>query len=104
MDGAEGWHLPDDTAHELTEAPTACLLPGLDPTPMGYKDRGWFLGDHQSALFDRNGNVGPTVWVDGRIVGGWAVRTDGSVVLRLLEDVGTEAEARVEGRSADLAA
>jgi len=71
--------------------PVASLLPGLDPTPMGYKERAWFLGDHEAALFDRNGNIGPTIWVDGRIVGGWAVTRDGAVVTRLLEDPGTAA-------------
>ena len=30
-------------------------------------------------MFDRNGNGGPTVWVDGRIVGGWVQRRDGTI-------------------------
>ncbi|KHL17256.1 winged helix DNA-binding protein [Mumia flava] len=64
------------------------LLPALDPTPMGWKERGWFLGPHADRLFDRFGNVGPTVWSGGRVVGGWAVRPDGEVVTALLEDVG----------------
>lgn len=76
-------------------AEPVALLPGLDPTPMGYKERDWFLGPHEAALFDRNGNVGPTVWLGGRIVGGWAVDADGRVRSRLLEDVGAEAEARI---------
>ena len=50
------------------------LLPALDPTVMGWKERSWYLGDHQERLFDRNGNAGPTVWADGRVVGGWAQR------------------------------
>jgi len=79
----------------LPEAEGVALLPGLDPTPMGYKERSWFLGDHQAALFDRNGNVGPTVWVDGRIVGGWAVDAEGRVRHRLLDDVGERAAAEV---------
>lgn len=85
LGGVDAWHVPSAPADPPSGV---ALLPGLDPTPMGYKDRAWFLGDHQAALFDRNGNVGPTVWVDGRIVGGWAVRTDGVVATRLLEDVG----------------
>ena len=80
----EAWMLPGQA---LPEATGVCLLPGLDPTPMGYKERAWFLGDHGEALFDRNGNIGPTVWVDGRIVGGWAVDGDGAVHTRLLEPV-----------------
>jgi hypothetical protein len=78
--------------------PWAALLPALDPTPMGWKDRGWFLGDHAAALFDRSGNIGPTIWWDGRIVGGWAQRKDGEIVCRLLEDAGAEAKAAVDGQ------
>ena len=55
-------------------APWVALLPGLDSTVMGWKERAWFLGGHQHALFDVNGNAGPTVWCNGRIVGGWAHR------------------------------
>ena len=50
---------------------------------------------HGPALFDRTGNIGPTVWCDGRIVGGWAQREDGAVVYRLLEDVGAEARSAI---------
>ncbi|HEX6390519.1 MAG TPA: M48 family metalloprotease, partial [Solirubrobacteraceae bacterium] len=46
-------------------------------------------------LFDRSGNIGPTVWCDGRIVGGWAQRTDGEIALALLEDVGAGAAAAI---------
>ena len=38
-------------------------------TFMGWKERDWFLGEHAEPLFDRNGNAGPTVWRDGRVVG-----------------------------------
>ena len=30
-------------------------------------------------MVDRNGNIGPTVWADGVIVGGWTQRADGSI-------------------------
>ena len=63
------------------------LLPALDPTVMGWKERSWYLGDHRERLFDRNGNAGPTVWADGRIVGGWAQRADGTIAVELLESV-----------------
>jgi hypothetical protein len=76
-------------------SPWAALLPALDPTAMGWRERAWYVGDHTAALFDRSGNIGPTVWWDGRIVGGWAQRAGGEVVIRLLEDVGTEASAAV---------
>jgi hypothetical protein len=79
------------------------LLPGLDPTTMGWRDRAWYLGDHGPALFDTNGNAGPTVWVDGRVVGGWAQHRDGHVVTRLLEDVGRAATRAVDDAAVALA-
>ncbi len=62
------------------------LLPGLDPTVMGWKERGWYLGNHAEDLFDRNGNAGATVLYNGKVVGGWAQRPDGAVVYELLEE------------------
>ena len=63
---------------------------------MGWKEREWYLGYHAGRLFDRNGNAGPTVWNDGRVVGGWTQRPDGEVVFRLLEDVGAASVAAIE--------
>lgn len=85
-------------------APWAALVPSLDPTTMGWKERSWYLGDLGGALFDRNGNAGPAIWLDGRIVGGWAQRSTGEVVTRLLADVGSEAEAAVDAEAARLQA
>jgi hypothetical protein len=58
----------------------------------------------RSALFDRSGNIGPTVWWDGRIVGGWAQRPDGEIAWRLLdsEGVGREARDAIEAEAARL--
>ena len=69
---------------------------------MGWAERAWYLGEHVPALFDRSGNAGPTVWWEGRIVGGWGQRPDGEVLVRLLEDVGGEAAAAVEAEPARL--
>jgi hypothetical protein len=71
---------------------------------MGWKDRDWYLGGHGPALFDRNGNAGPTLWCAGRVVGGWGQRPDGDVVFRLLEDIGQEAISAVEAEAARLTA
>jgi hypothetical protein len=62
---------------------------------MAYVQRDWFLGSHAPALFDRSGNIGPSVWCDGRIVGGWGQRPNGTIAIKLLEDVGNAAEERV---------
>jgi hypothetical protein len=94
-DGQTGLVLPSDVDPVPAPDPWVALLPALDPTPMGWSQRDWFLGPHRSSLFDRSGNIGPTVWVDGRVVGGWAQRSSGEVVHRLLEDVGREAADRV---------
>ncbi|MBT1091571.1 winged helix DNA-binding domain-containing protein [Streptomyces sp. Tu102] len=69
--------------------PWAALLPGLDPTAMGWQQRDWYLAPElRPSLFDGSGNVGPTVWWNGRVVGGWAQRGDGEIVWRLLADLG----------------
>jgi hypothetical protein len=96
LDGAPGIALPDDLDRDRSPKPWAAFLPALDPTVMGWKERGWYLGEHGPALFDRNGNAGPTVWWNGRVVGGWAGRKNGEIAFRLLEDVGAEAVAAIE--------
>ncbi|GAA4680141.1 winged helix DNA-binding domain-containing protein [Phytohabitans rumicis] len=97
-----GLVLPDDVAPISPVDPWVAFLPALDPTPMGWSDRSWYLGPHGQVLFDRSGNVGPTVWSDGRIVGGWAQRPDGEVVYRLLEDVGADTAAAVDATAGRL--
>ena len=102
--GATGVVLADDLEPVAAPEPWVALLPALDPTPMGWSGRAWFLGGHGALLFDRSGNVGPTVWADGRIVGGWAQRADGEIAVRLLEDVGSDARAGVEAAAGRMAA
>ncbi|HVE90844.1 MAG TPA: winged helix DNA-binding domain-containing protein [Actinomycetota bacterium] len=96
LDGSAGWVLPDDNALVRHGDPACALLPSLDPTTMGWRGRQWYLGDHRQALFDLNGNAGSTVWWDGRVIGGWGQRRSGEVVVRLLEDAGSEARAAVD--------
>ena len=111
LEGTPGFALPDDLEVEADPDPWGALLPGLDPTTMGWFDRGWYLGEHRGQVFDTNGNAGPTVWWNGRVVGGWIQDAGGRVELRLLEDVGRGARTasdaagriidRVARRSAD---
>jgi hypothetical protein len=80
-DGSPAWVHPEDTGEVAPPAPWAALLPALDPTTMGWKERGFYLGDHAALIVDRNGNAGPTAWWDGRIIGGWTQEDDGTVVV-----------------------
>jgi hypothetical protein len=104
LDGQAGIALADDLEFPVDAPPVAALLPALDPAPMGWQSRSWYLGPHAPPLFDRTGNVGPTVWWAGRVVGGWAQRASGEVVCRLLEDIGAEGEAAVTAEAAALEA
>jgi hypothetical protein len=104
LDGRSGFILSEDDESEPEVEPWAALLPALDPTVMGWKERDWYLGEHRPALFDIAGNAGPTVWWNGRIVGGWSVRKDGELPFRLLEDVGADAVAAIEAEAARLGA
>ncbi|MDH6575140.1 winged helix DNA-binding domain-containing protein [Kitasatospora sp. MAP5-34] len=103
LTAGEGFVLPDDTGPVAAPDPWAALLPGLDPTPMGWQQRDWYLPtEHRTDLFDRSGNIGPTVWWNGRIIGGWAQRPDGELVWRPLERLGSDATAAVEAEVARL--
>jgi Winged helix DNA-binding domain len=104
LDGAAGYVLEGDLEPTPRPEPSAALLPTLDPTTMGWKERDWYLGPHASMLFDTNGNAGPTIWWDGRVVGGWSQRRDGEIVFKVLEDVGRDAQAAIEDAAQGLAA
>jgi hypothetical protein len=99
-----GFVLAGDVDPVAAPEPWVALLPALDPTPMGWTERDWYLGEHRAALFDRSGNIGPTVWCDGRIVGGWAQRRDGEIAVRLLEDIGADRAKEVTAAAERLSA
>lgn len=99
-----GYVLPDDLDEEEPVDPWAALLPSLDPTVMGWADREFYLGEHRPAVFDRNGNAGPTAWWDGRIVGGWRQDERGQVVLQIIEDVGPHGRACLQQEAERLTA
>jgi len=91
LHGRPGYVLPDDLEPTEPVEPWAALLPGLDPTTMGWFDREWYLGSHRAEVFDSTGNGGSTAWWDGRIVGGWHQTESGEVVVDLLEKVDARA-------------
>ncbi|MEU9097846.1 winged helix DNA-binding domain-containing protein [Streptomyces sp. NPDC048361] len=95
LDHGPGHALPAHLDAPAEPEPWVALLPALDPTPMGWRDRDWYFdAGHKADLFDTNGNIGPTVWCDGRVVGGWAQRPDGEIVTELLTPQGLGREAR----------
>jgi hypothetical protein len=99
LDGVTGYALAGDLERTPPPEPSAALLPTLDPTTMGWKERDWYLGPHGPTLFDANGNAGPTIWWSGRVVGGWSQRRDGEIALGLLEDIGRDARDAVQAEA-----
>ena len=87
-DGTDAWTAADDLDVVDTADGWVAFLPALDPTTMGWKRRDWYVDpSFVPALLDRNGNAGPTIWVDGRAVGGWVQRASGEIAYELLADV-----------------
>ena len=89
----------DTRAGALRGAP-----PDARPDDDGLEGAGLVPRRARPTLFDTNGNAGPTVWWDGRVVGGWSQRRDGEIVVGLLEDVGSDARAAIEVEVARLEA
>lgn len=99
-----GHLLAGDSEPEAEAAPDLVLLPGLDSTSMGYRHRDFYLEPaYVPDLFDYSGNIGPTIWWGGRIVGVWAQRKDGEIVWRWLESVPSEANTALTWETARLA-
>jgi hypothetical protein len=95
--GDRGWLLPDDLEPEAPVEPWAALLPVLDPTLMGWRQRDWYLDPaHVPYLFDTNGNGGTTAWWDGRVVGCYVQDAAGVVRVVLRDDPGARARAALD--------
>lgn len=81
----------------------AALLPVLDPTTMGWKERDFFLApDLAPRIFDTNGNGGSTAWWRGRVVGCWVQQPDGKVEVRLAVPVEPDGVAALDQEAARL--
>lgn len=95
--GTSGWLLPDDVEPEPEVEPAAALLPVLDPTTMGWKERAFYLDpDDAPFLFDTAGNGGTTAWWHGRIVGAWVQDEAGRLQVALRRDPGRAARAGLD--------
>jgi signal transduction histidine kinase len=64
-----------ERVEDAVATPAVALLPSLDSTTMGWRGRDWYVGTHAHRLFDRTGNAGATIWLDGRVVGGFVAWT-----------------------------
>lgn len=103
--GATGWVLPDDVDPVAAPEPWAALLPTLDPTVMGWKERSFYLDAADTPhLFDRNGNAGNTAWWGGRIVGCWVQDDDARVRVLLRHDIDTAGRTALEAEAERLTA
>lgn len=101
---ATGWLSPSDHGVLSEEEPWVALLPGLDPTTMGWKQRDWYVDPSMvPLLFDRNGNAGPTVWVDGRVVGGWTQHASGEIRYGLLDSTAEDRRYEIDSAAEVLA-
>jgi hypothetical protein len=95
--GATGYLLPDDLDDDPEPEPWAALLPVLDPTTMGWRERGFYLDpDDRPLLFDTQGNAGTTAWWGGQVVGAWVQDPDGVVRVHHLRDSGSQARAALD--------
>ncbi len=82
-----GWLAEGDEDVVEPAGEWVALLPGLDPTTMGWKQRAWYLPDAAADVFDANGNAGPSIWVDGQVAGVWVQAPDGTIRTRWFVDV-----------------
>jgi hypothetical protein len=98
-----GYLLPDDLDDVPEPEPWGALLPVLDSTTMGWKERAFYVdAEDVPHLFDSNGNAGTTAWWDGRVVGCWVQDLDGVVSVVLRHDVGADGVRALEDQAARL--
>jgi len=101
LEGGTGWLAADDAPLGAVESWVA-VLPGLDPTIMGWKQRDWYLPSTSSEVFDSVGNGGPSLWIDGRVVGAWAQTKDGSIHRHYFERVAAARRREIDERIVEL--
>lgn len=104
-DGTAAWVNAGDTEPVEDPGPWVRLMPGLDPTTMGWKERDWYLDPADVPdLFDRFGNAGPIVMVDGRCAGAWTQQADGQIVHQLAIKLGAHHQRLLDTAVDELAA
>jgi len=101
VDSGPAWLAADDDPSP-EPVPWVAVLPGLDPTIMGWKKRDWYLPSGSSEVFDSAGNGGPSLWVDGRVVGAWALTRDGEIRTHYFERVAAARRREIDQRINEL--
>lgn len=105
QDGRAAWVARGDTEDVPAPGPWVRLMPSLDPTTMGWKERDWQLDPALvPQLFDRFGNAGPIVMVDGICAGAWHQRDTGEIVYELTSSIGREHQQLLDAAVADMTA
>lgn len=98
-----GWVLPDDVDPEPPVEDWAALLPVLDPTTMGWKERAFYLDPALAPyIYDTAGNGGTTAWWNGRIVGAYYQHEDARIEVVMHGDPGRQAHAALDEQAARL--
>lgn len=99
--GHIGWTLPDDDVPGPEASPWAALLPTLDASTMGWKQRDFYLDPADVPyLFDTAGNGGTTGWWNGRVVGCWVQDPDSRVRVVLRQDPGRDGRRALDREAA----
>ena len=60
------------------------------------------MASDPAEVFDRAGNIGPTVWWDGEIVGSWAITRNGDLRWKVIVDRGRQALHAIEHAASQL--
>ena len=104
MEGGQGAYVP--AAPPPPPPPVdewAALLPTLDPSTMGWRERGFYLDPSMRRLvFDSVGNASNTAWWNGQIVGTWGQAEDCTVKVVPFSALGPRALAALDAEAVRL--
>ena len=88
LDDGPGWVAPGTRPPSRPAGPWVAAAAQPRPDHDGLEGARLVPPDDACAdAFDRMGNAGPTIWVDGQVVGGWAQAPDGELRTRYFLDV-----------------
>ncbi len=97
-----GW--PPTTSRSMSAEPWVALLPALDPTTMGWKQRSWYLPKPPARRSTRSATAVRRSGSTAASSGAWAQDKQGEVHLHYFEQVAAVRRREVDARVADLKA